>query len=53
VINAKSTDGKEIGTQLLAGGKSETVMFTIDKPGTYDYHCETHPTEMKGKLTVQ
>jgi plastocyanin len=53
VVNEKSKDGKEIGTQLITGGSSETVEFTIDKPGTYDYHCSVHPAEMMGKLTVK
>ncbi len=53
VLNVKSADGKDIATQLLAGGKSETITFTIATPGAYDFQCDTHPTEMKGKLTVK
>jgi len=48
----KDKSGKDITTQLIAGGKTETVTFIIDKPGTYDYMCDVHP-EMRGKLTVQ
>jgi plastocyanin len=53
VTNVKSADGKEIETELLAGKKSETISFTIDKPGSYTFQCDTHPAEMRGKLTVQ
>jgi plastocyanin len=53
VTNVKSTDGKEIGTELLAGKKSETITFTVGKPGSYTFQCDTHPAEMRGKLTVQ
>lgn len=48
----KDKNGKDITTQLIAGGKTETVSFVIDKPGTYDFLCDVHP-EMRGKLTVQ
>ena len=53
VTNVKSADGKEIETALLAGKKSETITFTIEKPGSYTFQCDTHPAEMRGKLTVQ
>lgn len=52
LLNVKDKDGKNVATQLLTGGKNETLKFTIDKPGTYDFQCDVHPTEMKGKLTV-
>jgi plastocyanin len=48
----KDKNGKDITTQLIAGGKTETVSFVIDKAGTYEYMCDVHP-EMRGKLTVQ
>lgn len=52
LLNVKDKDGKDIATQLLAGGKTETLKFTIAQPGTYTFHCDVHPTEMKGELTV-
>jgi plastocyanin len=30
----------------------QTITFTIDNPGTYDYHCSIH-TSMTGKILVQ
>jgi plastocyanin len=53
VLNVKDTAGKDVATQLLPGGQSETITFTLAAPGTFDFQCDTHPAEMKGKLTVQ
>jgi plastocyanin len=53
VLNVKDKDGKEITTKLLTGGQSETITFTITQTGTFDYLCDVHPVEMRGKLTVQ
>lgn len=53
VKGIKGADGKDITTQLLTASKSETITFAIEKPGTYDFLCDVHPVEMKGKLTVQ
>ena len=53
VINQKDKDGQTIETQLITGGKSDTIVFTMDKTGTYDYYCEVHPVEMRGKLVVR
>lgn len=53
ITNVKSAEGKEIGTALLAGGKSEKITFTIDKPGTYTFQCDPHPAEMRGKIIVK
>jgi plastocyanin len=53
VLNVKDKDGKEITTQLLTGGQSETITFTITQRGTFDYQCDVHPVEMRGKLIVQ
>ncbi len=52
VLNVKDKDGKDITTTLLAGGKSETIKFTIAQTGTFDFQCDVHPVEMRGKLTV-
>ena len=53
VLNAKNADGSEIKTELVAAGKTATITFQIDQPGSYDYQCDIHPTEMKGKLTIK
>ncbi len=52
-LNVKDKDGKEIATNLLTGGQSQTITFVITQTGTFDYQCDVHPTEMRGKLTVQ
>ena len=48
----KGPDGKDIGTELINGGKQGMVEFTLPA-GTYDFICTVHPAEMTGKLTVQ
>ena len=53
VLNVKDAAGTDIATQLLPGGQSETLTFTVAAPGSYDFQCDTHPAEMKGTLTVQ
>ena len=53
VTDTKDDSGKEIKTALTDAGKSNSVTFTISKPGTYHFRCEVHPTEMTGTLTVQ
>lgn len=53
VQGVKGANGQDIVTKLLPGGQSETIQFTIAQPGSYDFLCDVHPVEMKGKLTVQ
>jgi azurin len=42
-------------TKLLGGGESDTISFTIDKAGTYDFICSFpgHSFVMKGKIIVE
>lgn len=37
------------------GGKfaGASATFTVNKPGTYAFHCEVHPQAMKGELVVR
>lgn len=53
VLNVNDATGNDVATQLLPGGQSETITFTLDAPGTFTFQCDTHPAEMKGSLTVQ
>ncbi len=46
-------NGQPITTTLLPGGRSETIQFTIAQAGTYDFICDVHPVEMRGRLTVR
>lgn len=42
--------GLKVNTNLPSGStKSVTV---TPKAGTYEFHCEYHPTQMKGTITV-
>lgn len=53
VLNLKDANGKDVATQLLPAGQSETITFTLTAPGTFAFQCDTHPAEMKGSLMVQ
>lgn len=39
---------------LFNAADKGTITFTAPtKPGTYDYQCDFHPTDMKGKIVVK
>jgi azurin len=42
-------------TKLLSGGEQDSIRFTINKKGIYDYLCTfpAHSATMKGKLIVE
>ena len=42
-------------TKVLGGGESDTIEFTIDEAGTYDFLCSfpAHFAMMKGKLIAE
>lgn len=42
-------------TKIIGGGESDTIEFTIDEKGTYDFICSFpgHVAMMKGKLIVE
>jgi plastocyanin len=53
VVNGvQGANGQPIQTQLLPGGQSESINFTIAEPGEYQFICSVHPTEMVGELIV-
>ena len=37
----------------LPPGSTKTAVVEGAKPGTYEFHCEYHPTQMKGTVTVK
>ena len=37
----------------LPPGSTKTATVKGAKPGTYEFHCEYHPTQMKGTVTVK
>lgn len=43
----------EVSTAVKAGVETEKFTFTTPGPGKYLYHCDVHPTTMKGTLTVE
>ena len=42
-------------TRLIGGGESDTIVFTVDKPGVYIYLCTFpgHSQLMRGKLLIE
>ena len=36
----------------VEGGESAEVSFTAPAAGSYEFHCEYHPNQMKGTVTV-
>lgn len=43
----------EVSTAVKAGVETEQFTFTTPGPGKYLFHCDVHPTTMKGILTVE
>lgn len=39
LTDVKDDAGKEIKTDLVNGGKSASITFSISKPGTYHFRC--------------
>lgn len=52
VLNVNQADGQPFKTSLLAAGGSETATFTFSQAGEYNFQCDVHPVEMRGRLTV-
>lgn len=53
-----TADGGEFDTGVVAPGAEggrfagTSATFTVTKAGRYNFHCEIHPTVMKGTITV-
>jgi plastocyanin len=52
VQNVQNATGGDIKTNLIGGGQSESINFTIAQTGDYPFICDVHPVEMRGTLTV-
>lgn len=39
--------------QIIDGGKSESLTFTLPGPGTFWFQCDLHPDQMNGHLVVK
>lgn len=39
--------------ELFSEGDTGTITFKIDEAGTYDFKCDFHPDQMKGKVQVE
>jgi nitrite reductase (NO-forming) len=53
LVGQTGAEGTAIKTGLLNPGETQTITFTMTKPGTYSFQCDVHPAEMKGTLTVK
>jgi len=38
---------------LITAGKTATISFKLDTPGTYNFRCDYHATEMTGQIQVK
>jgi len=47
------TDSADYFTPITQGPDTQSITFTIDTPGEYDFFCDTHLEQMKGKLVVK
>jgi plastocyanin len=45
--------GKEFDSGIGLKDDGQSFQFTFDKPGTYDYFCQVHPTVMTGQVIVE
>lgn len=45
--------GSGSSDSAIKGGQSETLTFTTPGEGTYYFHCDFHPDQMKGDLIVK
>ena len=56
--NVALFDGKDASAPaighfpIITGPSSTKYTFTAPKPGTYFFHCDVHPVQMTGTLTV-
>jgi plastocyanin len=46
-------DGAGSSDSAIKGGETETLTFTTPGVGTYYFHCDYHPDQMKGNLEVK
>jgi plastocyanin len=44
--------GKDFDSGIGLKDDGQSFQFTFDKPGTYDYFCQVHPTVMTGQVIV-
>jgi len=51
--NYNSDDDFVSDPELFSGGDTGTITFKIDETGTYDFRCDFHPDQMKGKVQVE
>ena len=49
------SDGDEpcSDANILQGQETGTVSFQFDEPGTYEFRCDFHPTDMVGTVVVE
>jgi plastocyanin len=44
--------GKVFDSGFVLQNNGDSYKFTFDTPGTYDYFCQVHPTQMTGTIDV-
>ena len=55
-VTSGKPGGADVGKAFDSGfglqNNGDTFQFTFDTPGTYDYFCQVHPTQMTGQVVV-
>ncbi len=51
-LHVITDSGEDPKTEVETGPTTQTLTFTIGKPGSYTYVCDVHPQQMKGTLKV-
>jgi len=55
-VTSGKPGGTDVGKVFDSGfglqNNGDSYKFTFDTPGTYDYFCQVHPTQMTGQIVV-
>jgi plastocyanin len=50
---AKKNSQPIASSPIKEGPNTSSVTFTVQKPGTYFFRCDVHPTQMTGTLVIR
>lgn len=53
VLGAEDATGDEIATPITTGPDTQSVTFTVDEAGTFQFRCDIHTNVMEGRLRAR